>query len=161
MRSRACRQLGVARHFAVNLVGAFNVTRVFLPLLQRAKGAIVNNLSLAALAAAPVMPAYSASKAAAFSMTQSLRALLAGDDVSVHAVALGPIDTDMSRGLDIPKAAPASAAPGIFDGLENDEEEIFPDVVAQSVAEAWRAGTFKALERQFAGLLPQNAPLSA
>jgi NAD(P)-dependent dehydrogenase (short-subunit alcohol dehydrogenase family) len=148
----------LARHFAVNLVGTYNVTRAFLPLLRRAKGAIVNNVSLAGLAAVPVMPSYSASKAAEFNMMQSLRALLAADGVSVHAVVLGPIDTDMSRSLDIPKAAPASAAQGIFDGLENDEEEIFPDVVSQSIAEAWRAGTFKALERQFAGLLPQRAP---
>jgi NAD(P)-dependent dehydrogenase (short-subunit alcohol dehydrogenase family) len=147
----------LAQHFRVNLVGPFNMTRAFLPLLRRSRGAIVNNVSLAALAAVPVMPAYSASKAAAFNLTQSFRALLAADGVSVHAVVLGPIDTDMSRGIEMPKASPASAAQGIFDGLQRGEEDIFPDVVAQSVAEAWRGGTFKALEKQFAGLLPQSA----
>jgi NAD(P)-dependent dehydrogenase (short-subunit alcohol dehydrogenase family) len=54
------------------------------------------------------MPAYSISKAAAFSMTQSLRALLAGQGVTVHAVFPGPIDTDMSRGFEMPKASPES-----------------------------------------------------
>src|SRR6266851_1984299 len=85
----------IEQHLAVNLFGPFNVTRAFLPLLRRSKGAIVNNLSLAALAALPVIPAYSISKAAAFNMTQSLRALLAGQGVTVHAVDLRPIDTDM------------------------------------------------------------------
>ena len=66
------------------------------------------------------------SKAAAFNMTQSLRALLAGQGITVHAVVLGPIDTDMNRGFDIPKASPESAAQGIFDGLEKGEDDIFP-----------------------------------
>ena len=67
----------IEQHLAVNFLGMLRVTRAFLPLLRRSKGAIVNNLSLVALAALPVIPAYSISKAAAFNMTQSLRALLA------------------------------------------------------------------------------------
>jgi NAD(P)-dependent dehydrogenase (short-subunit alcohol dehydrogenase family) len=66
------------RHHAVNLFGPWGVTRAFLPLLTRSGGAIVNNVSLMALAPLPLTPAYSISKAAAFSLTQSLRALLAG-----------------------------------------------------------------------------------
>jgi NAD(P)-dependent dehydrogenase (short-subunit alcohol dehydrogenase family) len=147
----------IEQHLAVNLFGAFNVTRAFLPLLRRSKGAIVNNLSLAALAALPILPAYSISKAAAFNMTQSLRALLAGEGVTVHAVVLGPIDTDMNRGLDIPKASPESAAQRIFDGLENGEDEIFPDPASLSIAEGWRTGAVKALERQFAAFVPEKA----
>src|SRR5713226_1210966 len=77
------------RHLAVNLFGTYGVTQAFLPLLTRSRGAIVNNLSLAALAPLPIIPAYSISKAAAFNMTQSLRALLAGEGVTVHAVFLG------------------------------------------------------------------------
>jgi NAD(P)-dependent dehydrogenase (short-subunit alcohol dehydrogenase family) len=93
----------IEQHMAVNFLGVLKVTHAFLPLLKRSKGAIVNNLSLAALAALPVIPAYSLSKAAAFSLTQSLRARLAGQGVTVHAVVLGPIDTEMSRGLTVPK----------------------------------------------------------
>jgi hypothetical protein len=74
----------------------------------------------------------------------------------VHAVFLGPIDTEMSRGLEVPKASPESAAQGIFDGLERGEEEIFPDPVSQSLAEGWRTGLGKTLERQFAALLPEE-----
>src|SRR5262249_24963136 len=113
----------IEQHLAVNLLGSFKVTKAFLPLLRRSKGAIVNNLSLAAPAPLPIIPAYSISKAAASSMTQSLRALLAGQGVTVHAVFLRPIDTDMNRGFEVPKASPESAALGIFDGLEKEEED--------------------------------------
>jgi NAD(P)-dependent dehydrogenase (short-subunit alcohol dehydrogenase family) len=147
----------VEQHLAVNLLGSFRVTRAFLPLLRRSQGAIVNNLSLAALAPLPIIPAYSISKAAAFNMTQSLRAILAGQGVTVHAVILGPVDTDMNRGFDIPKASPESAAMGIFDGLEKGEEEIFPDPASHAMAEGWRTGAVKGLERQFAAFVPQSA----
>jgi NAD(P)-dependent dehydrogenase (short-subunit alcohol dehydrogenase family) len=65
------------RHLAVNLFGTWGVTQAVLPLLTRSQGAIVNNVSIMALAPLPRTPAYSISKAAAFSLTQSLRALLA------------------------------------------------------------------------------------
>jgi NAD(P)-dependent dehydrogenase (short-subunit alcohol dehydrogenase family) len=114
------------QHLAVNLYGTHGVTQAFLPQLSESRGAIVNVLSVAAFAPVPVLPAYSASKAAAFSLSQSLRALLAGEGVSVHAVMAGPVDTEMTRGLDIPKSSPESVARGIFDGVENEEEEVFP-----------------------------------
>jgi NAD(P)-dependent dehydrogenase (short-subunit alcohol dehydrogenase family) len=136
------------QHLAVNLFGTHAVTQAFLPKLLRSRGAIVNNLSLNALAPLPVIPAYSVSKAAAFSLTPSLRARLAGRGVRVHAVLTGPVDTDMNRGLDIPKATPESAARAVFDGVENGEEDIFPDPMSQTLAEGWRSGTVKAFERQ-------------
>ena len=141
------------RHLAVNLFGTHGVTQAFVPLLTRSRGAIVNVLSLAAVAALPFTPTYSISKAAAFNLTQSLRALLADRGVRVHAVLAGPVDTDMTRYLDIPKASPQSVAQAIFDGVENGEEEIFPDPLSASMAEGWRGGTAKALERQFAALI--------
>ena len=147
----------IEKHLAVNFLGMLRVTQAFLPLLRRSKGAILNNLSMVGLAPVPVIPAYSISKAAAFNMTQSLRALLASQGISIHAVILGPIDTDMNRGFDIPKASTEVAAQGIFDGLEKGEEEIFPDPASRSIAEGWRSGMSKALERQFAGFVPQPA----
>ncbi len=141
------------QHLAVNLFGTYGVTQAFLPLLTRSRGAIVNVVSIAAFASLPVMSAYSISKAAAFSLSQSLRALLAGRGVSVHAVLTGPVDTDMTRGLDIPKASPESVARAIFGGVENGEEDIFPDPMSESMAESWRSGAAKALERQNAALL--------
>ena len=147
----------IERALAVNFFGMYKVSRAFLPLLKLSKGAIVNNLSLVALAPLPIIPSYSISKAAALSMTQSLRALLAAQGVTVHAVFLGPIDTDMNRGFDIPKASPESAAQGIFDGLNDREEDIFPDPLSRQVAEGWRNGVAKQFERQNASIVPESA----
>jgi len=147
----------IERLLAVNLFGTYGVTQAFLPLLTGSRGAIVNILSMAGLAAVPFSPAYSISKAAAFSLTQSLRALWARRGVKVHAVLAGPVDTDMSRSLEIPKASPESVAQAIFNGLENGDEDIFPDAMSQSVAEGWRNGAPKALERQFAAFVQQSA----
>jgi NAD(P)-dependent dehydrogenase (short-subunit alcohol dehydrogenase family) len=145
------------QHLAVNLFGPYAVTRAFLPQLTRAKGAIVNNLSLMALAPLPLTPAYAISKAAAFNLTQSLRALLAGQGVRVHAVLTGPTDTDMTAGFDIPKASPQSVAQAIFDAVVNGEEDIFPDPASASVADSWRSGAAKTLERQNAAFVqPQS-----
>jgi NAD(P)-dependent dehydrogenase (short-subunit alcohol dehydrogenase family) len=145
------------QQLAVNLFGPYAVTRAFLPLLARSRGAIVNNVSTMALAPLPLTPAYSVSKAAAFSLTQSLRAILAGRGISVHAVLTGPTDTDMTRGFDIPKASPESVARVIFDGVQNGEEDIFPDPMSESIADGWRSGVAKTLERQYAAIAAEAA----
>ena len=142
------------RHLAVNLFGTYGVTQAFLPELTRSGGAIVNNVSLMALAPFPVTPAYAISKAAAFNLTQSLRALLAGRGVRVHAVLTGPTDTAMTRGFEIPKASPESVARAIFDALDRGEEDIFPDPMSASVADGWRHGVAKAMERENAAFVP-------
>jgi len=103
------------QHFDVNVYGPLMVTQALLPSLTQSSGRIVNIVSIGAFAAVPILPAYSASKAAAFSVTQSLRALLAGQGVKVHAVLPGPIDTDMVRDLPIPKTSPQAVAQAILD----------------------------------------------
>jgi short-subunit dehydrogenase len=75
---------------------------------------------------------------------------LAGRGVKVHAVLPGPVDTEMARGLEVEKAPPESVARAIFDGVEKGEEDIFPDPMSESLAESWRRGAVKALERQLA-----------
>jgi NAD(P)-dependent dehydrogenase (short-subunit alcohol dehydrogenase family) len=149
----------IEQQLAVNLFGPLSVIHAFLPLLKRSKGAIVNNISTVAIAALPIVSGYSISKAALLSMTQSLRALLANQGVTVHAILTGPVDTDMNRGFDIPKASPEYAAAAIFDGLEKGEEEIFPDPMSQSIADGWRNGVAKAMERQVAGFVPESVAL--
>lgn len=139
---------------AVNLFGPYRVTQAFLPLLTRSRGTIVNNVSLSALAPVPFAPGYSISKAAAFSLTQSQRMLLARHGVHVHSVLTGPTDTEMTRDLDIPKASPESVARAIFDGIENGDEDIFPDPLSQALAEDWRGGVAKQFERQNMALIP-------
>src|SRR5437660_7050853 len=117
------------------------------------RGAVVNNVSAEALAPLPLTPAYALSKAAAFNLTQSLRALLVPQGVKVHAVLTGPTDTDMTRGLDLPKASPESVARAILDGVEKEEEDIFPDPMSASMAASWRGSAAKAMERQLASFV--------
>ena len=92
-------------------------------------------------------------------MTQSC-APSRGRGVVVHAALTGPTDTDMTQGFEIPKASPESVARAIFDGVENGEEDILPDPMSQSIAEGWRSGVAKALERQNAALVAAE-PISA
>jgi NAD(P)-dependent dehydrogenase (short-subunit alcohol dehydrogenase family) len=141
------------RHLAVNLYGTLDVTQAFLPALITRRGTVVNVVSVGAVAAVPVLPAYSASKAAVLSLTQSLRALLAGRGVRVQAVMPGPIDTDMVRDLDIPKTPPEDVARAALDGVERGEEDIFPDPFSRMLADGWYAGVAKELERQNAALV--------
>lgn len=142
----------IEHHLAVNFFGTYDVVEAFLPKLLASRGIIVNNSSLNALAPLPLIPAYSISKAASFNLTQSLRALLAPKGVRVHAVLTGPVDTDMTRGFDIPKATAEFVAGAIFDGIETGGDEIFPDPLSQSLAQQWRSGAAKALEEQYAAL---------
>jgi NAD(P)-dependent dehydrogenase (short-subunit alcohol dehydrogenase family) len=131
------------------------------PQLARSRGAVVNVLSLASLASVPGMAAYSASKAAALAVTQALRLQLAAEGVRVHAVLAGPVDTDMSRGLDIPKAALAAVAEAILDGVAAGDDEIFPVPLPATVAEGWPSGPVKLLERgnaELAASLRQARP---
>jgi NAD(P)-dependent dehydrogenase (short-subunit alcohol dehydrogenase family) len=143
----------LSEHLSVNLYGSQAVTQAVLPQLTASGGAVVNVLSIAALASLPVMPSYSISKAAAFSLTQAQRALFAGRGVRVHAVLAGPIDTDMTRVMQIPKTDPAAVARAIYDGVLAGCEDIFPDPMAAALEAGWEAGPLKALERQNAGLL--------
>ena len=113
---------------------------------RRTVAAVTARWSLGRWLAAQVL------KAAAFSLTQSLRSLLATRGIRVHAVLTGPTDTDMTRGFEVPKATPRAVAEAILTGVERDEEDIFPDPLAETVADDWRRGAVKALEGQLAAL---------
>jgi NAD(P)-dependent dehydrogenase (short-subunit alcohol dehydrogenase family) len=141
----------VRREMAVNYDGTYAAIRAFVPVLERnGGGGIVNVLSLLSLASTPPMTGYSASKAAAHSLTQALRPVLAPRGVTVHGVYPAGIDTDMLAGFDVPKAPPADVAARILDGLTAGEEDIFPDANAEAMSSLWRSDP-KAVERALAG----------
>jgi NAD(P)-dependent dehydrogenase (short-subunit alcohol dehydrogenase family) len=140
----------IEREIVTNYLGTLDAIRAFAPALERNGGAVVNVLSLLSLASAPAMAGYSASKAAAHSMTQALQPTLAARGVAVHGAYPAGIDTDMLAGIEVPKAAPDAVAAGILDGLAAGEEDIFPDPVARQMAATWWSDP-KAFERAFAG----------
>jgi NAD(P)-dependent dehydrogenase (short-subunit alcohol dehydrogenase family) len=140
----------VRDEMAVNYDGTFDAIRAFVPVLEaNGGGAIVNVLSLLSLASTPPMTGYSASKAAAHSLTQALRPVLAARNITVHGVYPAGIDTDMVRGLDVPKTPAALVAAGVLDGLAADLEDIFPDPTAEAMSATWWTDP-KAFERVFA-----------
>ena len=141
----------IRENMETNFFGVLNVTTAFLPGLEQRQGAIVNMLTLVALASMPALAAYNASKAAGWSLTQTLRADLAKHGVSVFSVFPGAVDTDMIRAFQMPKTPAIDVARTTLDGIEAGEEDIFPDPMAQQLYSAWRQD-HKALERQFASM---------
>lgn len=135
------------RNMEVNYFGTLAVSRAFAPVLKaNGGGALVNVLSVASFASMPGIAGYNASKAAAWSLTQSLRADLGRQGTMVHGVFPGPVDTDMGKGFPIEKAAPAEVANAALHGIESGTEDIFPDMMSRQVYAAWFAD-HKAVER--------------
>jgi NAD(P)-dependent dehydrogenase (short-subunit alcohol dehydrogenase family) len=115
-----------------NLFGPVLVSRAFAPVLaRRGGGAIVNILSVLSWLALPASGAYSASKAAAWSFTNALRAEL--PETQVLAVHVGYMDTDMTARLDVPKISAAGVATQILDALESGATELLADEVSRQV----------------------------
>lgn len=142
----------VERNFATNFYGTLAMTRAFTPILAgNGGGTIVNMLTIAALAPIPGMSAYNASKAAAWSMTQSLRATLASKGIKVMGVFPGPVDTQMLAGIPIPKAAPSDVAEAIVAGIASDVEDVFPDDTSSAIYSQWTRD-HKSVERQMASM---------
>jgi NAD(P)-dependent dehydrogenase (short-subunit alcohol dehydrogenase family) len=141
----------VAREMATNFGGTYAMVRAFAPVIEsNGGGAIVNVLSMAGLAAIPPLAGYSASKAAAHSMTQAVRAELRPRGVSVHGVYPAGIGTEMLAHPSIPHSSPEEVAAGILAGVEAGDEDIFPCALSRAESEIWWADP-KALERQHTG----------
>ena len=115
------------------------MARAFVPVLEaNGGGGIVNVLTLVALASMPGLSTYNASKAAAWSLTQSLRASVADKGIAVYGVFPGAVDTDMLAGVEMPKTSPADIATAVLRGIEMKQEDIFPDPMSTQLYEAWK-----------------------
>ncbi|MDR3462474.1 MAG: SDR family NAD(P)-dependent oxidoreductase [Beijerinckiaceae bacterium] len=142
----------IRREMETNCLGLINVARVFAPVIERnGGGVILNVLSISALANAPTIGVYSASKAAAWSATQAMRAELAAKNIQVLAAFPGPVDTDMTRKLQVVKTSAKDVAEAMLDGIEQGMPEIFPDPMSKQAGDIWQKNP-KMLERQFAFL---------
>jgi NAD(P)-dependent dehydrogenase (short-subunit alcohol dehydrogenase family) len=142
----------IASQFNTNFYGLLNMARVFVPVIEQNNGgAIVNVLSVVALASMPGVAAYNASKAAAWSMTQSLRASVAEKGIAVHAVFPGPVDTAMAAEIEFDKTSPADVAAAVLSGIEAEQEDIFPDSMSTQLYAAWKQD-HKAVEKQLAAM---------
>jgi NAD(P)-dependent dehydrogenase (short-subunit alcohol dehydrogenase family) len=142
----------IASQFNTNFYGSLNMARAFVPVIEQNNGgAIVNILSVVALASMPGVAAYNASKAAAWSMTQSLRASVAEKGIAVHAVFPGPVDTAMAAEIEFDKTSPADVVAAVLSGIEAEQEDIFPDSMSAQLYAAWKQD-HKAVEKQLAAM---------
>jgi len=142
---------GFERDMATNYVGTLRVTRAFQAALERnAPAAVVNILTLIALAPVGPMAGYSASKAAAHSFTQALRAELRDRGVTVLGAYPGGIDTDMLAGVDAPKAPPEVVAERVIASLAAGETLVFPDDNSAGAGSVYLSDPVK-LEQMLAG----------
>jgi NAD(P)-dependent dehydrogenase (short-subunit alcohol dehydrogenase family) len=142
--------LSIAREeFEINYLAPLRLTRAFAPILIANHGAVLNMLTILARVNLPFMGSYCASKAAALSMTQGLRAELGPKGVRVVAALPGAIDTRMTAMLSIPKMTTADATTEILDGYDAGEEEIYVGEMARGLA-AGLASDPKGVERQLA-----------
>jgi NAD(P)-dependent dehydrogenase (short-subunit alcohol dehydrogenase family) len=145
---------GAREEMETNFFGTFRMCRAFAPVLARnGGGAIVNVLSVTARANLPIMGTLSASKAAALSLTQGVRAELRKQGTLVVGVLPGAIDTDMARRWQGPKEAPAAVAAAIVEALRAGAEEIYPGEFAAGVAKGL-AHDVRAVEQVFGRYLP-------
>ncbi len=138
----------------VNFFGTLAMCRAFAPILEaNGGGTIVNVCSIIGLVNLPVNGTYCTSKAAGHSLLQGVRAELAPRDIKVAGVYPGPVDTKMTAGQEMPKATPDQIAAAILAGVENDDEDIFPDPMSQGVHAGLQKNS-KHVEKEFAAMIP-------
>lgn len=144
---------GARQEFEVNYWGTLQMIRAFVPSLKtHGGGTFVNLSSIAGLTNFPALPTYSDSKAAVHSLTVGARLLLSQANINFVGVYPGPVDTDMAKDIDMPKATSADVATKILDGVESGADEVFPDAMAEGYAGPYEAG-HKTLERGVAAML--------
>ena len=116
------------RMLEVNFFGVLRMSKAFAPVLAaNGGGALLNVLSVASFFNPGGLAAYAASKSAAWSLTNSLRFELAAQKTQVLALHMGFVDTDLVKGLDVPKIHPDEIARIALDGLEAGLEEVLAD----------------------------------
>ncbi|MDT5365457.1 MAG: hypothetical protein QOC69_7219 [Mycobacterium sp.] len=138
------------REMDTNYFGTLTVVQAFAPVIEHnGGGAILNVLSVLSWLSIPDLGGYCASKSAEWSMTNALRAELAGRGIGVTALHVGLMDTDMTEGMDAPKSDPAEVAVLAVDAIAAGAFEVLADDVSRGV-QAGLAGGVAALYLQLA-----------
>jgi len=117
-----------ARMFETNYYGVVRVTQAFEPILSgKPQAAIINVLSDIVWLPRPILTPYAASKAAAWSYTNQLRFHLHERGIQVLGLHVGFVDTDLTNGIDVPKASPDDVVRQTYDALAAGKSEIMAD----------------------------------
>jgi NAD(P)-dependent dehydrogenase (short-subunit alcohol dehydrogenase family) len=126
------------RQLETNLFGPLRLSRSFAPVLaNNGGGGIINVLSIASWITGPLLATYSATKSAAWSMTNALRQELTAQHTHVLGLHVGFIDTDLTSTMDVPKIAPEVVVARTYDGLEQNAYQVLADETTQQVHQAF------------------------
>ncbi len=148
---------GAHLEMETNYFGPMRVSGAFTPsIVSNGNGAVATVISIGGLASFPMAATYSASKAAAHSLTQAMRAELAPQGVAVFGIYPGPIDTEMAAGLDFDKETPQNVAIRIFDQMQAGVEDITTDAYADNFVQSLKSDA-KGVEQQNAQMAHQPA----
>jgi NAD(P)-dependent dehydrogenase (short-subunit alcohol dehydrogenase family) len=143
----------IRREMDTNFFGPLLMTQAFAPILKaNGGGAILNVVSALSWFTAPGAGAYAASKAAAWSLTDSTRLELAGQGTHVVGVHMGLVDTDMAAGVDAPKISPTTLAAAGLDAIESGLDEVLADDWAKLVKSGLTLGPSERYEQLFSAL---------
>ncbi|WP_321926317.1 SDR family oxidoreductase [Paraburkholderia guartelaensis] len=130
-------------HFETNVVGMLATSRAFSGnLAANGGGAILNVLSVASWVNRPILSAYGVSKSAAWALTNGLRQSLREQRTQVVGLHAGFIDTDLVRGLEVPKATPADVVRQAYEAIEAGAEEVSTDAVTRQVKAGLSEGIY-------------------
>jgi NAD(P)-dependent dehydrogenase (short-subunit alcohol dehydrogenase family) len=122
------------RVFETNFFAMLRMSKAFAPILEgNGGGALLNVLSVASWVNGGELAAYSASKSAAWSLTNALRSELAAQKTQVLALHMGFVDTDLTRAFDAPKSSPEEIVKRALDGLESGFDEVLADELTLQV----------------------------
>lgn len=130
----------VRAHMDTNFFGPLLLAQALAPALARnGGGAIVNVLSAVSWISLPQLGVYSASKSAAWSLTNGLRNELRAQHTQVLGMHMGFVDTDMVRGFDTAKASPDDVVRHTLDALEAGADEVLADDTARHIKQGLSA----------------------
>ena len=122
------------RQFETNFFGPLQMAQAFAPVLARnGGGAILNVLSIASWINRPLLGVYGATKSAAWALTNGLRHELRAQGTLVTGLHMGFVDTDLTRGIDMPKSTPESVVRQALDALQAGAEEVLADDATRQV----------------------------
>lgn len=128
------------RMFETNFFGVLNLSKAFAPVLKaNGGGALLNVLSVASWVNGAELAAYSASKSAAWSLTNALRHELAGQKTQVLGLHMAYVDTDLTRGFEVQKSSAEAIVQRALDGLAAGADEVLADVLTQQVKQGLAA----------------------
>ncbi|OYT91033.1 MAG: short-chain dehydrogenase [Burkholderiales bacterium PBB3] len=128
------------RIFETNVFGVLNMSKAFAPVLKaNGGGALLNVLSVASWVNGGELAAYSASKSAAWSLTNALRHELAAQKTQVVGLHMAYVDTDLTRGFDVQKSSADDIVQRALDGLEAGADEVLADALTQQVRQGLAA----------------------